>query len=629
MQRREHHILCGGVCPEQSSGKNVRRLQTSGPKANIKPQLHDLSRRFVKDVPHLLTDLLEIASYVYAADGVITRGGDRLQGMGKDWRRKLDFVIPVRCRDVWQSEEIVAALGDVLGFLSDDDYSFEFRAHPDPPEFASYLDFNGERSAGFKPDEVILFSGGLDSLAGAVDRVIGYGKKALLVSHKSSPKMFSRQKGLVAALRDKSVGQVMHLPVKVQNSNNPASEFTLRSRSFLFACLAAIAARMAGMNRIHFFENGIVSLNFPIAAQVVGGRATRTTHPRTLAGFGRLFSLLFDDDFAVENPFFWKTKAEVVGVIAEHKCQDLIRGSVSCSHIRETTRYKNHCGVCSQCVDRRFGTVGAGLGDFDPEEAYAVRLLQDARETPDERNLAALYVKSSLETGSASDEAFYGEYAGELSQALRFLPGKQDETAKQIIDLHRRHAAVVRRVLADGIKAFADDFVAGKLPDSCLLKMVTGADGTLDVPSPSRQSADNIEGGPVDFADMVPPLEIRIALEDANENVLVEGLAPLSGRKTYKLFQCLAEKRKNDLEAGKAPENYSAVTVKKLADQVGSDETAIRKLVSRNRRKFSDSFLVRYGKPASETALIETRGWNGYRLNPNVLVIAPVEMRRE
>ena len=47
----------------------------------------------------------------------------------------------------------------------------------------------------------------------------------------------------------------------------------------------AVTARLFGLDRITFFENGIVSLNLPPLAQVVGARATRTTHPQVLGRF--------------------------------------------------------------------------------------------------------------------------------------------------------------------------------------------------------------------------------------------------------------------------------------------------------------------------------------------------------
>jgi hypothetical protein len=43
--------------------------------------------------------------------------------------------------------------------------------------------------------------------------------------------------------------------------------------------LAAVTARLFGLDRIKFFENGVLSLNLPPLAQVVGTQATRTTHP--------------------------------------------------------------------------------------------------------------------------------------------------------------------------------------------------------------------------------------------------------------------------------------------------------------------------------------------------------------
>jgi hypothetical protein len=37
---------------------------------------------------------------------------------------------------------------------------------------------------------------------------------------------------------------------------------------------------MSGKDRFSFYENGVVSINPPLAGDIVGGRATRTTHPK-------------------------------------------------------------------------------------------------------------------------------------------------------------------------------------------------------------------------------------------------------------------------------------------------------------------------------------------------------------
>jgi hypothetical protein len=73
---------------------------------------------------------------------------------------------------------------------------------------------------------------------------------------------------------------------------------------------------MIGLSRLRFYENGVVSLNLPPSAQVVGARASRTTHPGVLAGFGALFTALLGKEFVVQNPFLWDTKTDVVKRVA-------------------------------------------------------------------------------------------------------------------------------------------------------------------------------------------------------------------------------------------------------------------------------------------------------------------------
>jgi hypothetical protein len=70
--------------------------------------------------------------------------------------------------DLWTSRPVLAALTETLSFLSDDDYSFEFRRMREAPQLDRYLEFPTSAESVFTPDEVVLFSGGLDSFAGAL-----------------------------------------------------------------------------------------------------------------------------------------------------------------------------------------------------------------------------------------------------------------------------------------------------------------------------------------------------------------------------------------------------------------------------------------------------------------------------
>jgi hypothetical protein len=137
----------------------------------------------------VLVDLLEVASYVYAADSAITRGGRIDAQMGARWRRTLRFVIPVRCADVWKSSPVASALVDTLNFLSEDNYTFEFIPLDERPLVQSYFEFSGEDDMGFSPDAVVLFSGGLDSFGGAVEELVARQRSVVLVSHRSVSKI--------------------------------------------------------------------------------------------------------------------------------------------------------------------------------------------------------------------------------------------------------------------------------------------------------------------------------------------------------------------------------------------------------------------------------------------------------
>jgi hypothetical protein len=628
--RTERLVLCGGAAPPPGSdGAKALRLALDGPDRNVTVRLHDIAKRLVADVPDLLVDLLEVAAYVYSADWGTGRGGEVQQKLGEGWRRRFHFVIPVRDPDAWNDPDVRDALNETLGFLSEDDYRFDFVARQRAPGIQPYLEYNdAAERASFQPDEVILFSGGLDSLAGVVETVVGEGRSTVLVSHHSSTKIVARQRQLVGELKGMAPSRLFHVPVKVDKKGKIEKEFTLRSRSFLFASLAMVIGRMFGRTRVRFFENGVVSLNLPILPQIVGARATRTTHPQALAGFGRIFSALLDDDITVDNPFAFRTKAEVVRTIEDRGCGDLIRTTVSCTHVRNMTNYKTHCGVCSQCIDRRFGVLAAGLGGRDPEEMYAVRLLQDERRKKDDRTMAEGYARSALEIRRMNDHAFLGKYAGELSRAVGYLPGAADGNAKALFDLHKRHAEGVFSVLAEGVSAFAADIVDGKLPPHSLLKMAVAPGGGLGVAPaalPPMEAVDSAGTAPADEGRMT---NLRIALDAERQQVLVEGLAPLKGGKTFALLEVLAGNYRLDQAAGRAPEKFTLVLSGALAAELQTEEPSLRKLISRISGRLYRDFEARYGVPLPKNALIENTYWQGYRLNPTVRLLDASQLRK-
>jgi hypothetical protein len=254
MRRSDILVTCGrGATPPDEWGAGIA-LDLHGPARNVVLRIEDIRRALLADLEDHMADLLEIASYVYAADSAISRGGRTGARMGERWRRSFVFDIPVRCPGIWESEPVVRALSETLGFLSDDDYRFRFRQADVPPEPAGYFEFGGNDAGAFLPHDVVLFSGGLDSLAGTLDLLAGSQRSIALVSHRSSTKVAAAQAHLVSELRRRfSPNRIMHIPVRMTLEEHLTKETTHRNRSFLFMSLAAVVASLFGLDRLTFF----------------------------------------------------------------------------------------------------------------------------------------------------------------------------------------------------------------------------------------------------------------------------------------------------------------------------------------------------------------------------------------
>ena len=626
----ERLVLCGGLTTSRADRSRVIELDTQAKKgapAKVNLQIWDISSRMVQDVPDVLTDLLEIASYVYCADQFTKRGTDLMRNMGADWRRSFTFRIPVRRPDLWTSAPVLEALTDTLGFLSEDDYTFDFVRHPDPPSLQPYLDF-GEPSysCGFRPDEVMLFSGGLDSFAGAVEELIGNGKKVALVSHRSSTMVASKQAALVDALRQRTrAGQLFHVPVVVNKNARQGCEFTQRSRSFLFASLGIVVAALFRRKVVRFFENGIVSLNFPSADHVLGARATRTTHPRILQGFSRLFSTILEDDIKVENPFFWKTKSEVTKVIAERGHADLISKSFSCTRVRQATRSGKHCGVCSQCIDRRFAILGAGLGGHEPADAYEVDLLMGERPPGPDVTMAETYVLAANKIAGMSEIGFLATY-GQTFRVLSHLPGSPDESARKIYELHKRHALMVGSVLKREIQARASLIVTHALPDTCLLSLaVSQAAKQPAYSDPVERQPKASEQAKIEVTDNARR-PLIFAIDQEHRCVRFWDGIEVNGA-DYEFLKVLADQFQHDLENGSDCNEVTYLKKERLIRELDLEEHSLRQRIRRCRASLKKQFREKLGQPLGESDIIENRRWHGYRLNPSLVLVDPRRLR--
>jgi 7-cyano-7-deazaguanine synthase in queuosine biosynthesis len=626
---RDHFVFCGGLTASRNKSDSLH-LDANAPigsPSKINLRIDHISRRLAENIPDLLTDMLEVAAYVYCADQLIGLGTSQMTEMGAEWRRRFRFSIPVRCLSVWKDPRILGALCDTLGFLSEDEYAFEFVESAKPQPLQSYIPFDDSVDQSFALDEVVLFSGGLDSLAGAIDALMGAGKRLALVSHQSSTMVTSKQHGLLAALRDRTPpGSLFHIPVSINKGHSEAVEFTQRTRSFMFATLAFIVARMFGRDDLSFYENGIVSINLPVAEHVLGARASRTTHPQFLARCGRLFSLLLERDFTLSNPFLWKTKTEVVKVLEKNRQSDLISSSFSCANVRQATKLSRHCGVCSQCVDRRFGILAAELSAYEPTDHYAVDLFAGAHQSGFALTMIEGYVLRAQKLATMSQHAFTANY-GQIFRAVEQLPGLPDDNVARLWDLHRRHGREVVSVVDQEIERRSSLACILDLPTNCLLSLIVSPVAKQpdhqDPAEAEPTAAEQAEADPHDYGPKRTPL----AIDKQARKVVFEGGLEFGGQ-IYEFIELLAETFTADIDAGTFSDQHRFLRAAVLADTLGIDEPSLRKRISRARKKLTAGLLDKLNRQLLPDDIIENQEWKGYRLNPYLLLVNPSQLRR-
>ena len=471
--------MCSGAAVAASDpvakGRNLVKLDSVGPKANVNIRFENVAKIFRHDLSTRLVDFLEIASYVFTADCATTRGKKWTEDNSTEpWGRDFAFVIPVREPDFWGAADIKDLIEEVLGFLSNDKYSFTFVAlERDRADQQPYFEFGDLRTWPFhSPDRVLMFSGGLDSLAGAVETAAG-GRRLVLVSHRPVSTLDSRQKKLFTELQKQFPDQLVRIPVWINKAESFGREPTQRTRSFLYTALGTLVAQSVQAGGVRFYENGIVSLNLPIAEEALRARASRTTHPLALHLLSSLCAAVTGHSFMVDNPYLFKTKTEVVESLATHQAAHLIAHTCSCSHSMFQTKTQRHCGRCSQCTDRRFATTAASLLAHDSEKDYVSDVFVGARNNPLERAIAVDYTRHGIELDRRSENELAATFNAEIGRAVRY-EAKRGDAAQKIISMHKRHGAVVTRVLEQKVTENAAKLIRGTLDDTSLLALAIG-----------------------------------------------------------------------------------------------------------------------------------------------------------
>lgn len=335
-------FACGPEGALLPDGNNITRVILYGqPRNNEEGSAGDAAKSEIKrrrlDPAPRAWDLLSIALSVVTADFAVQRDESP-----DGWTREIELDIAVADAPFWSRQ--AKALADALAFLTTDRWTLRFYEGgmlPAPPREP------------VRPNEdcVVLLSGGLDSLIGAID-LTAAGHKPLAISQTvrgDAEKQIDFAAKIGSGLGHLQLNHNAHTPKKQEASQ--------RARSFIFITFGVIAATALKAyqepEKVPLFvcENGFIAINPPLTGGRLGSLSTRTTHPEFLA---RLQKVLDAADLRVEinNPYASKTKGEMLQECAD---QTLLNAeasrSTSCGRFQRFN-YRQ-CGRCVPCQVRR------------------------------------------------------------------------------------------------------------------------------------------------------------------------------------------------------------------------------------------------------------------------------------
>lgn len=247
------------------------RGEASSMETSIGPRVEELGL-----VPALHVDFVRLAVLVFLVDRSVLRE----RGTGFRWDRELELIVPVSDPAAWSTA--AGELAHHLHVLTGDWWTLQFeKERPRKKGKVAEVDAT---------DIVCLFSGGADSLAGAIAAHAKTGSPPVFVSHWDFSALSKVQSDLVGRLAKLWGASPVHHRIEVTRRGHQVgsakkfpNEKSRRSRSILFVALGLAAAAARGAE-LWVSENGFTSINPPLSPERRGSLTTRTTNPSFLDG---------------------------------------------------------------------------------------------------------------------------------------------------------------------------------------------------------------------------------------------------------------------------------------------------------------------------------------------------------
>ena len=320
-----------------------------------------------------IADWIEIATAIYLADRFSPRRDLCFRKSLDHRRRIISLRLPVSDQKFWKSSETQALLRDALWALTEDDWQFQFVKRNEALSACSQDYLIPEKIDG--EIRVALFSGGLDSFAGAASQVQIPGTANVFVSGVTHGRMEVGQSLQIKHLKNHSRADIRHIPIcyglKEKAASGSLLERSQRSRAFVHITLGAALAIHMGSYSLFMYENGYGALNLPFDNTQIGIETSKACNPIFHRRMEKFVEALSGKPFTIENPFLFLTKAQALQQSGVGKFGRCLSETFSCDRFPDWREGRPQCGTCPSCILRRFSMEAADLARFDTGDAYA------------------------------------------------------------------------------------------------------------------------------------------------------------------------------------------------------------------------------------------------------------------
>jgi len=379
-------------------------------------------------------DLLTLASAMLAAD----RASER--GKREEFNRKIE--IEISLYNVDKFYPLLPTITRILRYLSKDAWKVSFKQTAGKSVWGNIQD--SKCVGALRDGSVLLFSGGIDSLAAAIE--YGAQGKLYLVSHITRNRVTDAAQTKLATQLKKGKRISGHVQVFVSSRDGGPTKLThdaepsQRTRSLVFMTLGAIVARREGIHQIMYMaENGQMAIHLPLSGGRIGAFSTHTAHPYVLSTMAQFLSAALGVSLKLVNPYVYSTKGEVVTHITKTMPSALPISTSCWRSARVSASGVHHCGECVPCLIRRIAIESSGS---DLTKYKRNLLSEDIKRLGEDdegrRNLVDI-AEFALRFLNHSDSDLIYEFPDLISEAI---------DSKSAIDMYRRFAKETRKVFS-------------------------------------------------------------------------------------------------------------------------------------------------------------------------------------